>query len=349
MLDQIRSFELELTTRCNARCPQCVRNDFGGPVYHALPLVDIDLMFLQRKIQPVISHIKTTRLCGTYGDPCIHPGAIDMVKWLVDNSESEIFINTNGGLRQADWWQDLAQALGRRGKVFFGIDGLEDTNHLYRVDVNWSRLMTNLEAFNQAGGHSVWIFLVFEHNQHQVKQAETLAKTLGCESFMVKSTGRFLNKRHEIMDRSPVKDRNGTVVRWLRPTTEPQYINPGYSQGINAGGLDIQCHSLHNQDLVITAEGYVLPCGWLYDRFYGVETEGSSDQIRLFEMIRSSGGLERISLHHHDLQEILAAEFFRTLQNSWQDGGALDRCTIQCGRFRSLYTHSHIRHAFARE
>ena len=39
---------------------------------------------------------------------------------------------TNGGARSKQWWTDLGKLTKGKMRVTFGIDGLEDTNHLYR-------------------------------------------------------------------------------------------------------------------------------------------------------------------------------------------------------------------------
>jgi MoaA/NifB/PqqE/SkfB family radical SAM enzyme len=343
MHEQVHDLEIELTTKCNARCPQCVRNDHGGEIAPGLPLVDLDIPLLQSRIKSSLSNIKHVRLCGTYGDPCMHPQILDLVTWLVSHSDCRVTINTNGGMRNREWWQDLAHRLGDRGEVIFGIDGLEDTNHLYRADVKWSRLISNVQAFNAAGGNSTWMFLIFRHNQHQVETARAQAKLLGCKSFVIKSTARFLDKQHRMIDRSPVKNRQGDVVAWLEPTTVESFRNMGYEQPSENHDAAISCMAKRRRHLYISAEGYVLPCGWLHDRFYGVETEHTKDHDRLFQLINQSGGLDCISIHRHDLFDIKQAEFFRDLERSWQQQ-PLDRCKIQCGSFKTLYDQNNLWH-----
>ena len=71
------------------------------------------------------------------------------------------------------------------GYVRFGIDGLEDTNHLYRRNVRWPTLMRNVRAFVEAGGNAEWDFIEFRQNQHQVEQARMLADELGFSMFNV--------------------------------------------------------------------------------------------------------------------------------------------------------------------
>ena len=42
---------------------------------------------------------------------------------------------------------NLAQVLGRMGAVIFSVDGLSDTNHLYRQGVVWDNVERNMRAF----------------------------------------------------------------------------------------------------------------------------------------------------------------------------------------------------------
>ena len=47
--DKITQIEFELTTRCNASCPQCIRNYYGGKTWHTLPIVDLGLDWIREK------------------------------------------------------------------------------------------------------------------------------------------------------------------------------------------------------------------------------------------------------------------------------------------------------------
>ena len=85
--------------------------------------------------------------------------------------------------------ENLAKVYGRMGAVIFSVDGLADTNHIYRQGVVWDNVESNMRAFIDAGGRARWDFLIFEHNQHQVEEAEALANKWGCEKFMKKKTG----------------------------------------------------------------------------------------------------------------------------------------------------------------
>ncbi|MEL0308912.1 MAG: hypothetical protein VW961_05960, partial [Flavobacteriaceae bacterium] len=73
----------------------------------------------------------------------------------------------------------------------FSIDGLEDTNHIYRVNVNWQKIMENTKAFIETGASAHWDMLVFDHNKHQVNQIRSLAGSMGFTWFRTKETDRW--------------------------------------------------------------------------------------------------------------------------------------------------------------
>jgi MoaA/NifB/PqqE/SkfB family radical SAM enzyme len=348
----IKQIELEITTRCNAACPQCVRNYYGGQTWPTLPLVDLDFEITTKRLLPALSKNPHIKFCGTYGDPCVRKDLIHWVKWVRNHSDSPITINTNGGIQTAAWWQELAGALGPEDKVFWGIDGLEDTNHIHRRGVVWRKLIRNIEAFNQAGGRSIWSYIVFEHNQDQVDLARDLSIQIGCESFAVKKTSRFVDKRQQLVDKTPVMDKKGQQIYWLKPPSQKEFLNPGYK--VIQDTIDqnpnyeeylktnkIECMVQKMSFYIITAEGYILPCGWLYDRFYGFETEQHKDHKDLFSMIERTGGLDAINLYQHPIEDILAGRFFTELQNSWHTPNRLQRCAHQCGTASQMFKNVH--------
>ena len=77
-----------------------------------------------------------------------------------------------------------------RLRVVWGIDGLEDTNHIYRVGAKWEKIINNAKAFIDAGGIASWQFIEFEHNKHQIEEAKQLAKELGFKEFRLVSSTR---------------------------------------------------------------------------------------------------------------------------------------------------------------
>lgn len=338
------SIEWEITTACNAACPQCPRNYYGSYTWPTLPIVQIDLDWVKKYLPEdnwkVINRID---FCGTYGDPIMNNNLVPIIQWIRSvNPNIKIEIKTNGGIRDKQWWTILAQSLGPNDHVVFGIDGLEDTNHLYRKNVVFSKVIENATNFISAGGRAFWSYIVFKHNQHQVEEAKILSKNLGFQDILIKKTWRFFNKNHEFQDQYAVLDKNGKIEYYLELPNSDMYINEGY-QTIKF--LDkkynnfknylkstvINCHEKIAKQIYISAEGMVFPCGWIHDRIYGYEAEQHPDRLKLLSIIDKSGGIDKINLKNKSLNEIVEGKFFTDFQNSWTNDNRLERCSLICG------------------
>lgn len=194
---------IEASSYCNARCPGCPRNGFG----YALPgLFEQKHLELEKynNLLKMYPDVKTILFCGNHGDPMMHP---DIVK-LCEPQNINYTIATNGGIGRVDTYSALAKM---PVDIIFGIDGLEDTNHLYRQGVNWKNLMTRVKTFIDEGGHATWQFIRFQHNMDQVEEAKALSEKLGFKNFMAIDVGR---------NNMPVIQPDKTVSHWVLPPDE---------------------------------------------------------------------------------------------------------------------------------
>lgn len=185
-----------------------------------------------------IRRLEKMFMCGNYGDPAAGHHTLDIYRAFRDiNPGIVLGINSNGGLQNTDWWQELAQIMNQPyDYAVFSIDGLQDTNHIYRVNVNWRKIMSNVHAFISAGGSAHWDMLVYQHNQHQVDQAQILAQAMGFTWFRAKVSKRGLIKGLAY------------PLGWQRPT-------------VAAGSID--CHALKEKSVYLDARGRLHPCCWL--------------------------------------------------------------------------------------
>ena len=180
-------------------------------------------------------------MCGNYGDPAANHETLDIYRWVRQQNPNIVLgMNTNGGLQNTQWWQELAQILNQpQDYVVFSIDGLDDTNSMYRVGVDWQRLMSNVNAFITAGGTAHWDMLIYRHNEHQVDICEQMARDMGFRWFRSKVSKRPLIGVLE----APTK--------WAIAKQQSKII---------------QCHALNEQSVYIDAQGRVHPCCWLGSR-----------------------------------------------------------------------------------
>jgi MoaA/NifB/PqqE/SkfB family radical SAM enzyme len=183
--DSVRTLHMETSTECNAACPMCPREtdikfDKKNDAV-SLSLEKVKELFDDK----FIKQLDYMFMCGNYGDPASAPDCIDIFNHFRDvNQNIKLGMNSNGSLRNEKWWSTLGSILSRdNDNCYFGIDGLRDTNHIYRVNTNYDKIMKNAKAFIDAGGKAYWKFLVFEHNEHQVEEARELSKDMGFVGF----------------------------------------------------------------------------------------------------------------------------------------------------------------------
>tara|TARA_Y100000310_G_C20557824_1_gene751474 strand:+ start:46 stop:1125 length:1080 start_codon:yes stop_codon:yes gene_type:complete len=339
-VSEIKEIEWELTTKCNAACPQCPRNNYGGETISSLPITSITLEQVKNIIPwNDMTSLEFVYFCGTYGDPIACPDLLGIASWIKENTNCTVALHTNGGLQSPAYWKQLSKVTDW---CAFGIDGLEDTNHLYRRNVKWNKLINNVKAYIDAGGEAKWDFIVFKHNQHQVDEARELANSLGFAEFNYKKTMRFLDKKHNFLDKQPVLDNKGKLEYYLEMPTVDKYVNTvaeAFQQiksqygsfNAYANITPIRCFNMHKGKLYIGADGYVFPCGWLADRLYGKDAEQHPDHIKLKQLWEQLGGSHKANIYHTPLKEVVEQTWFQQLERSWTNKDRLERCGAQCG------------------
>lgn len=274
-LSTLASLHIEPTTRCNASCPVCVRNIAGGPLAPGITLTELTAADLQAFLpDAAFERLSDILFCGNAGDPAACTELVEMIDWLRSKRKLYIAVATNGGLRPPAWWADLARVMS--GRVTFSLDGLTDTNHLYRRNVRFDVALANAQAFIAAGGRAIWSFLVFGHNEHQIEEARDLAKKLGFERFEARKALGFSGG-----NQMPVFKRDGTFDYFLSPPS-PAWRLDGSTDPVvprtdtpllsdldtpmavpMPSGRPIACKSQIQGEMFITAEGLLLPCCWM--------------------------------------------------------------------------------------
>jgi MoaA/NifB/PqqE/SkfB family radical SAM enzyme len=231
---EVKQLHIELTNACNAACPMCVRFYRNSPLLRPdLTIGEITLDKFQKFFPPdILKPLVKILFCGTQGDPGMARDTLEICQYIMENT-SDTFVlqmHTNGGMRNPEWWAKLGAVFAKRSsrdlqcwRVIFSIDGLEDTNHLYRRNVKWDNLMANAQAFINAGGNAVWEYLIFEHNEHQVDIARKMSEDLGFVLFVPKAALGVDNGR-ELTTMSAVT-RDGKLDYTIKAPHDPKYRN----------------------------------------------------------------------------------------------------------------------------
>ena len=178
--------EIELTTKCTIGCPACPRND-------PFDLKENwDVGHLDTNLIKSFADDPTDReyiFVGCYGDPIYHPDYIEIMKHYIDKGK-QLSVHTNGSFKKQKWWDELASLnWSPRNQIFtFSVDGLEDTNHLYRINSKWKSIIMGMTIMGALPKDRrpwlEWKYLVFPYNEHQVEEARELALGLGFNKFI---------------------------------------------------------------------------------------------------------------------------------------------------------------------
>ena len=339
--EDIKAIHLEVTQNCQASCPMCDRNMNGKGINPHINLDELSLEDCKKIFLPeFIAQLNTMYMCGNLGDPIVARDTLEIFKYFREhNTNMWLSMNTNAGAKNGQWWKELAEVFGRTGAVIFSVDGLRDTNHIYRQGVVWDNVERNMKAFISAGGRARWDFLIFEHNQHQVEEAETLANAWGCEKFMKKKTGRFITQDSKKKESHQAVDKKGKVAAELKKPdikyqnnalkTQEKVEKKYNSMDAYYDAAPIVCKVKKDNSLFITAEGLAMPCCWTAGRMYKWwHKDPKVEQIWDF--------IDKDAL---DARNGLAAVFdtgiFDRIQDSWSKpscaDGKLKVCAMKCG------------------
>jgi pyruvate-formate lyase-activating enzyme len=339
-LADVRQIQIELTTKCNARCPMCMRNYRGIDYNAGYPLCELSLSDFKKILTPeVLAGIMRSEspvngrvpinynfqgiiFNGNLGDFSNAKDAADIVEYLAEHNV-QVCINTNGSTRTPDWWARLARP---KVSVGFALDGLADTHHLYRQDTDWHKIIANAKAFIAAGGHAIWRFIPFDHNQHQQEACEKLSSVMGF--------ARFENI-HDGRNRTAVFKRNGEFSHHIGKSFEPNnqipnvqymmenhltwYDSQTFRSEKDSATLNLQCTHKLSREIYIAADGSVYPCCYL--GFYP-KTMFHPGNKELAPMVNENNALE------HPLQDCL--EWFESIEQSWAKDSIRKGRTYKC-------------------
>lgn len=327
-IQDIGHLHLEISSKCNAECPLCPRNFYGYPYNDGYIEHNMSLSEAQHIFQPkFLKQLTEIDINGNFGDSVMNPDTVEIIKYFSEYSFATIFISTNAGARDKEYWQSLAQL---DVQVIFCIDGLEDTHHLYRKNTQYSTVIKNAKTFIDAGGHATWKMINFDHNQHQFESAEKLSQQLGFRAFGIADNGR---------NQAPVFDKQQKLTHvigqpvnvnfdrlWSSRTTDEvlledivQHRNP----------KPIQCQVKNDRSVYVSSTGDVYPCCFLgfNPKSYGHGNYHAAANAQFKHMVQENNALK------HSLEHCI--NWFDGIVQSWNqptfEQGRLVICNDNCG------------------
>ena len=335
---------IELSNYCNAACPMCGRNYVKKSYPHEmsirkevdtseLRIDDIKKIFDDRFFDTY--DLDVINMCGNRGDPATSKDLFQICEYLFyKQNDLKITIATNGGLKTAKYWKDLGELFSfynNKSKVTFGIDGLKDTNHIYRQNVIFDRVMKNAQGFIEGGGTAWWQYLLFKHNQHQLEEANNLANEMGFKKFFYIHTPRFAHTQ----EGDGAKFYKWKGKKYKLETADPEFMKRKEAWKYiksNDGSDEISCKAKNSKEFYIDNAGRLIPCCWLGN---SLDYMMSGDN-RIRDKVMMLYDPNEMNAINNDLVDLLQHDFMnKHVPLAWENISGDDCASKTCKTFCS--------------
>lgn len=254
------SMEIEPTTSCNLRCPQCpsgLREFTRNTGMLDLPLYKKTIDEIHEDLVWLILYFQ--------GEPFLNKQFLEFVKYA---AAKNIYTATSSNAHY--FTDEMAKATVESGldRLIISIDGsTQETYGKYRIGGNVEKVIDGTKKLlywkkklNKTTPHIIWQFIVFKHNEHQLPEIKRLAKEIGVDELGIKTAQIYDYKTSD--DFIPT---NEDLARYRKTDTGYEIKNK----------LLNQCWRMWRGS-VITWDGLVVPCCFDKDathRFGDVSTQ----------------------------------------------------------------------------
>ena len=181
---------IDLSHRCPLECSRCQRQMwFSGNVWgNDLPM---------RSLKMLINKFKHLSFGGQLSDPIHYPKFIEVLKLCNDKNKS-VRVQTASSFKPISWYKKAFEAYPQANWQF-GLDGLPEESHKYRVNQDGKKIFqVMLEAKNILTKAPIWQYIVFKYNETHQRQAKRMAKENGLR-FVIMKSSRWLSKNDPLL------------------------------------------------------------------------------------------------------------------------------------------------------
>ncbi len=340
------TLDVELSTHCNLKCPQCSRTDEDNKLkpYSFLKPTSVSLSKFKRWFPPTAMEAVNFHFSGTFGDPGMCKDLKEIVCYIIDESNCTISINTNGSMRDEQFWWDIASYSGKRLKIIFDVDGINQEMHgFYRRGSDLEKVLTALEVTSATLARVSVLTVLFKHNQDYLEDIRDMCRkrafsdiefdAVEGNNFQKGSTYPFVNEdgNKEVLEQITREDREQGLERNDRRVRDHRHPI----------GVDITCLAKEQNNMKVTVEGQISPCCYLstplrraneitdgYITDDGVWNGNLNKTMKEFVDNKND-----FNLNHKSLQSIINNDWFTVkLPKSWKDQTACFACKKVCGR-----------------
>ena len=163
------SINLDISYQCALECPKCRRQQSMKRLGNKGHNISID------DFKKILDYYDKLNFCGSISDPVMHPQFIDFLELSRNHS-----VKISSAVSQRPmYWYDRAFKVNLDAVWHFGLDGLPEESHKYRVNQDGERLFEVMKLAASLGIKTYWQYIVFKYNQDHIEEARKMAKDNG--------------------------------------------------------------------------------------------------------------------------------------------------------------------------
>ena len=166
-----RELSIDLSHRCALECPRCQRQFAFRDQGKKVPGRDITM----DEIKKAAKFYNYFNFCGQLSDAVHHPQFIEILEYC-NKKNIGVEIHNASSTKSKEWYIKAFKA-NKNARWVFGIDGLPEQSHNYRVHQDGVKLFNiMLEARKYLKQKPHWQYIIFGYNENNVDKAIQIAK-----------------------------------------------------------------------------------------------------------------------------------------------------------------------------
>lgn len=337
-----RPFELEvfvdLSTLCNAGCPQCHRTSTDNKLKKVdwLPLLQWSLEDFQKAFPPdCLDIISKFSICGTWGDPVMNKDIKEIIEYITKtNSKVLIHLDTNGSIRDEQWWWELGVIAGKNLRVVFAVDGsTQEMHQKYRKFTNLDKVLKNMQAISETNSFVEGHTILFKHNQDFIHDIKKLCLEYGANSYRLTTSDRFDSSNSTEGKYFHFENEKGE--KDMLEITSYESPNSFISHTNNKKELEkeIKCRWKYSNRILVNIDGQVYPCCYIVNSYYKSHFVDRGIDIAKHSVMKEyAEHKDEHNIFKNDLRKIITESkwFNQTLPESWTGNNPIEVCVKNC-------------------
>ena len=164
-----KSINLDISYRCTLECPKCRRQQSLKRLGNYGHDISIE------NFKKILLYFDRLNFCGSISDPVMHPKFIEFLSLSINH---KVKISTAVSQKSMRWYESALES-NPKAEWHFGLDGLPEESHLYRINQNGTKLFEVMKLAASMGIKTYWQYIVFKYNQDHIDQAKDMAKNYG--------------------------------------------------------------------------------------------------------------------------------------------------------------------------